>query len=292
MRTMRRDSGTSDGNQQQQYVGREVGGTEPDWDVRERRQRAMQQRTESERSSAENRGYQDAGRSYEEARGWDREGFVGRPREGSQGREEQAHIRTRDDSSLHSREQPIGERGTQLRGSSEERHDHVGEHQVGGTLMDRFRRWRHGSAKARDLMTRQIRGVRPNDTVQHIAQVMVEEDTGVVPVLGEGNRLLGIVTDRDIVCRLILRVGDVRGVRAADVMTRDIDCVTEQTSVYGVLRVMRERQVRRVPVVARGDRLVGIISMADIAREADTDDELQNTFEEVSMDRGYWKAQR
>ena len=75
-------------------------------------------------------------------------------------------------------------------------------------------------------------------------------------------------------------------------MTDDVECVTEQDSLHDVLRLMAEHQVRRVPVVARGDRLIGIVSMADIAREADVDEELQDTFEEISSERSFWSRLR
>jgi CBS domain-containing protein len=75
-------------------------------------------------------------------------------------------------------------------------------------------------------------------------------------------------------------------------MTDDVECVTEQDTLPDVLRLMSEHQIRRIPVVARGDRLVGIISMADIAREADVDEELQATFEDISSDRSFWSRLR
>ena len=114
----------------------------------------------------------------------------------------------------------------------------------------------------------------------------------IVPIVDDGNRLLGVITDRDIACRLVARGVDVRTLKASDAMTDDVECVTEQDTLSDVLRIMSRHQVRRVPVVARGDRLVGIVSMGDIAREADVDDELQDTFEEISSDRGFWMRLR
>lgn len=154
------------------------------------------------------------------------------------------------------------------------------------------RRWRRGSIRARELMTRNPRTVKPTETVQQIAQVMVEEDTGIVPVCEADGRLLGVVTDRDIVCRLIARGVDMKDARARDIMTDEVECVTEDETVSAVLRLMSEHQIRRIPVVARGDRLVGIISMADIAREADVDEELQDTFEDISSERSFWARLR
>jgi len=154
------------------------------------------------------------------------------------------------------------------------------------------RRWRRGSARARDIMTRNPKTVRPTDTVQAVAQIMIDEDCGIVPVCDEDGRLLGVITDRDIVLRLVARGTDMREARARDVMTDDVECATEDESLCSVLRHMSNHQVRRIPVVARGDRLLGIIAMADLAREADVDEELQDTFEDISSERAFWSRLR
>lgn len=155
----------------------------------------------------------------------------------------------------------------------------------------RGRRWRSGAICVRDVMTRNPRSASPGDSVQRLAEIMVQEDTGIVPIV-DGERLLGVVTDRDIVARIVAHGLDMKSARARDVMTDDVECVTEQDSLHDVLRLMAEHQVRRIPVVARGDRLLGIVSMADIAREADVDEELQDTFEEISSERSFWSRLR
>ncbi|MBI2395373.1 MAG: CBS domain-containing protein [Deltaproteobacteria bacterium] len=154
------------------------------------------------------------------------------------------------------------------------------------------RRWRRGGLRARDIMTRNPRAAQPTDTVQQIAQIMIDEDCGIVPITEADGRLLGVVTDRDIVCRLVAHGIDMREARARDVMTDDVECVTEDESLHAVLRLMSEHQVRRIPVVARGDRLMGIIAMADVAREADVDEELQDTFDDISSERTFWSRMR
>lgn len=156
---------------------------------------------------------------------------------------------------------------------------------------ERRRQWRQSPQSARDVMTRNPKTVRPTDTVQQIAQLMVDEDTGIVPVV-EGGKLVGVVTDRDIVCRLVANGTDLKGAKASDVMTAEVECVTEDDSLEDVLAVMGEHQIRRVGVVAKGDRLVGIISMADLAREADVDERLQDAFEEISAQRSFWSKMR
>lgn len=75
-------------------------------------------------------------------------------------------------------------------------------------------------------------------------------------------------------------------------MSREVECVTEDDSLQEALALMGERQIRRVAVVARDDRLVGIISLADLAREADVDERLQEAFEEISAQRSFWSRFR
>ena len=160
------------------------------------------------------------------------------------------------------------------------------------TTNERPRRWRRGGQTARDMMDRNPRVVRRHDSLHAVAQIMADEDTGIVPVVEEDGRLLGVVLERDIVCRLIARGIDPRSARAGDVMTDDIECVTEQNSLHDVLDLMSDRHVHRVPVVAPGDRLVGILSMADVARAADLDEDLQDTFGDISSRREFWARLR
>lgn len=153
------------------------------------------------------------------------------------------------------------------------------------------RQWRRSPQFARDVMTRNPRTVKTTDPVQQIAQIMIDEDTGIIPVVDDG-RLVGVVTDRDIVCRLVASGTDLKAAKAGDVMTAEVECVTEEDSLHEVLQVMGEHQIRRVAVVSKDDRLVGIISMADLAREADVDESLQDAFEEISAERSFWSKMR
>ncbi|HUM10642.1 MAG TPA: CBS domain-containing protein [Myxococcaceae bacterium] len=99
-------------------------------------------------------------------------------------------------------------------------------------------------------------------------------------------RLQGILTDRDIVVRGLVDLGGER--RTEDVMTDDVSAVMEDEPLTSVLDLMGSRQIRRVPVVDRNDRLLGIISMADIANRADYDEDLQDAFERISSRRSFW----
>ena len=130
----------------------------------------------------------------------------------------------------------------------------------------------------RDVMTSNPRTVSPNDGIQVAARIMKEEDTGVVPVV-ENGRAVGIVTDRDIVLRAAAEGGVDRPVR--DIATREVFCVRPDDSTREAERIMSQRQIRRLPVV-EGDRLVGIVSLGDIAVKEGKDGRTGDTLESIS----------
>ena len=137
-------------------------------------------------------------------------------------------------------------------------------------------------------MTSNPASVRPESSLQDVAKIMRDENTGIVPVCGDNGTLLGVVTDRDIVMRTLASDESPTNAVARDVMTDDVEAVTPDEELHDVVRLMGDRQVRRVPVVERGDRLVGIISMADVATRADYDEDLQDALEEISARRSFW----
>jgi CBS domain-containing protein len=130
----------------------------------------------------------------------------------------------------------------------------------------------------RDVMTSNPRTVSPNDGIQVAARIMKEEDTGVVPVVDNG-RAVGIVTDRDIVLRAVAEGGVDRPVR--DIASRDVICVGPEDSTREATRIMSEHQIRRLPVV-ENDRLVGIVSLGDIAVKEGKDGRTGDTLENIS----------
>lgn len=149
-------------------------------------------------------------------------------------------------------------------------------------------RWKREPVLARDIMTSNPASVRPESSIREVAKLMRTENTGIVPVVGDDGRLLGVVTDRDIVMRTLASDETPIEVSARDVMTDEVEAVTPDEELHDVVRLMGEHQVRRVPVVERGDRLVGIISMADVATRADYDEDLQDALEEISARRSFW----
>ncbi|MCY1030055.1 CBS domain-containing protein [Corallococcus sp. BB11-1] len=154
------------------------------------------------------------------------------------------------------------------------------------------RRWQREPLTARDIMTRAVRTARHDSTLREVAQLMKDEDCGVVPIVDGEGRLLGLVTDRDLALRAFAGGRAVDGLRAADVMTEDIEAVLPEEALHGVIDLMGRRQVRRVPVVEPDDRLVGIIALGDIASRADQDEELQDALERISSRRSFWSRLR
>jgi CBS domain-containing protein len=112
-------------------------------------------------------------------------------------------------------------------------------------------------------MTRDVRVANPDQTIREAAQMMVELDAGALPV-GEQDRLVGMITDRDIAVRAVAH-GKSPDTRVRDVMTDDVKYCFDDDDVEDVARNMADIQVRRLPVVNRDKRLVGIVAIADIA---------------------------
>jgi CBS domain-containing protein len=115
-----------------------------------------------------------------------------------------------------------------------------------------------------DVMTRGVRTMSPTDTVAHAAQAMDELNVGVIPVC-DGDKLVGMVTDRDIVVRGVAQERDIRTTKLADVMSINVRCAKEDQDVDEVLGEMADSQIRRMPVVDQQQRVVGIVSLGDIA---------------------------
>jgi CBS domain-containing protein len=115
-----------------------------------------------------------------------------------------------------------------------------------------------------EIMTPEVQLVSPHDTLQKAARMMAVHDFGMVPV-GEEGRLVGMLTDRDITTRAVAQ-GLIPGTcKVADVMSPDVNYVYEDESVEDVARNMSVLQVRRLPVLDREKRLVGIVSLGDLA---------------------------
>jgi CBS domain-containing protein len=124
-----------------------------------------------------------------------------------------------------------------------------------------------------DVMTRDVRTMAPDDSVVEAARCMDELNVGVIPVC-EGEKLVGMVTDRDIVVRgVAAQQGELKNMKLADVMSGNVRCAHAEDDVDQVLGEMAEAQIRRLPVVDGNQRLIGIVSLGDIAAK-NPDDEV------------------
>jgi CBS domain-containing protein len=122
-------------------------------------------------------------------------------------------------------------------------------------------------SKVADVMTQRPRAVTPQTPLSEVTEVMETDDVGAVPLV-EGDRLVGIVTDRDIVVRAIAKGKDPRGMPASEVSSRELLTVSPDDDLSDALKLMAQYQVRRLAVTAEDDRLVGVVSQADVALQA------------------------
>ena|SRR6184192_3865720 len=136
----------------------------------------------------------------------------------------------------------------------------------------------------RDVMTTRPRAVTPDTPLNEVAQLMEAEDVGAIPVV-EGERLVGMITDRDIVVRAIAKGKDPRGMPVRDAASSELVTARPDHDVSDALQLMARNQVRRLPVVDEDDRLVGVVAQADVALEAKEKD-AGELVEEISRPPG------
>ena len=164
--------------------------------------------------------------------------------------------------------------------------------------------------RCRDIMTRELVVATRDTTVVEAARMMKQEDVGVIPVVeydapagngrSEGSernyqdrnyargKLIGLITDRDIVVRCVADNKDCASVRAEDIMSVDLNTAKPNDRVVDVIQKMGDKQVRRIPVCNDNGYLVGMISMADVATETRQDRELAESLEEISKGTSFW----
>jgi len=189
-------------------------------------------------------------------------------------------------------------------------------HDVRGDLStSRYREREHyaperSRLRCRDIMTRDLAVATRDTVITEVGLMMKQEDTGVIPVVeydvqagngkSEGSerryegrnytrgKLIGLITDRDIVVRGVADNKDCASTRAEDIMSVDIHTARPNDRVVDVIRKMGDKQVRRIPVTNENGYLVGMISMADIAVETRQDRELSDALEEISKGSSFW----
>ncbi len=124
--------------------------------------------------------------------------------------------------------------------------------------------------KVREAMHQGAQWVSPETTVPELARLMREHDIGAIPI-GDNDRLVGMVTDRDIVCRALADGRDPRTITARQIMTPGIVFCREDEDLGDAARIMEEKQIRRLPVIDGNKRMVGVLSLGDLAEAGSRD---------------------
>ena len=137
--------------------------------------------------------------------------------------------------------------------------------------------------KVSQVMTRDVKTVRPDQTAKDAAKFMLSEDAGSMPV-SDGDRLIGMITDRDIAVRGVA-MGYGPETPISELMTDEVICVREDEDVEDVAVKMSQAQVRRLPVIDANENLCGIVSLGDLARET-SDESAHQALEGVSEPGG------
>lgn len=134
--------------------------------------------------------------------------------------------------------------------------------------------------KIKDIMTNDVVSVKLETPVTEITKIIKDNNVGSVPVC-DGQRVVGIVTDRDIVLRGIAMDKDINTLKAKDVMTAKVTTVDSSSDVNSASNIMAEKQIRRLPVVD-GNNLVGIVSIGDIAIRNSLQDNAGDALSDIS----------
>jgi CBS domain-containing protein len=136
--------------------------------------------------------------------------------------------------------------------------------------------------KISELMSPNPCAIEADKPVAYAARMMKDEDVGLAPIV-EGDRLVGTLTDRDIVTRVVAEGKDPQSVSVREVASTDLVTIDPQQDLGEALQLMARNQVRRLPVVEEDGRLVGVVAQADVAREA-KDKQTGELVEEISKD--------
>lgn len=134
--------------------------------------------------------------------------------------------------------------------------------------------------KVREIMSRDISYVSPDTSIVEVAKLMQKKNIGSIPVC-EGQKVVGIVTDRDIVIRDIALGKSIERASAKDVMTVGLSTVTPDTDIHEAANMMADKQVRRLPVVENGN-LVGMLAIGDMAVRQNFENEAGNALSNIS----------
>ena len=134
--------------------------------------------------------------------------------------------------------------------------------------------------KVREIMTKDIASLRSDDSLEHAAQLMKQYNCGSLPVCTQ-DKLIGIITDRDIAVRSVASGDDVSQKRVGDIMTNDVVFANPETDVNDAAQIMSDRQIRRLPVV-ENNSLIGIVALGDISLEPACQESAEDALKNIS----------
>ena len=130
-----------------------------------------------------------------------------------------------------------------------------------------FHKQREGAMKVKNSMHKSVEWVSPDTPVRVLANIMREQDIGAIPI-GENDRLVGMVTDRDVTVRAVANGTDALALTAKDIMTEGIVWCGEGDDMSHAANIMQSKQIRRLPVIDKNNRMVGILSLGDLSHAA------------------------
>jgi CBS domain-containing protein len=135
-----------------------------------------------------------------------------------------------------------------------------------------------------EIMTKDPECCLPSDTVMQAAQLMKSEDVGPIPIVEskDGKKLTGIITDRDLAIKVVAEARDPKTTQIEEIMSEGLVTCRENDDIQSVLQLMQDNQIRRIPVVDKGDHLVGIIAQADVATRLRSPKAVGKVVEQIS----------
>jgi len=135
--------------------------------------------------------------------------------------------------------------------------------------------------KVTEIMTEDVESVAPTASIFEVAQKMERLNVGAIPIL-DGEKLVGMVTDRDIVIRAVAKKMDLGNTKVQDIVSRDVVFATEDMDINEAAELMEDHQIRRLPVLNAQKRLCGIVSLGDIATAGGDTQKSGETLSEIS----------
>ena len=140
----------------------------------------------------------------------------------------------------------------------------------------------HQFKNIREVMTDDVITLKPEHTILEAAKLMLDLNVGVIPVCVQNNHLQGMITDRDIVVRAVSKGMNVHTTKIADIMSPKVIAIWERNTVNEAIELMAQHQIRRLPVINDDNRMIGIVSLGDLAVKGPIEDEAAHALNEIS----------